>query len=126
MDSIASLIRRLGQDPAEDTDPNKDPQDLFRQVQPLLEQMNIHNLADRGKTELIPDQTKANLQLYCITLRRGSKITSDQIDRIKRNEKNFSYIEWTAQAMKVYVWYKYATPAARVKTPAAPGNPAQP
>ena len=129
METLANLIRstvRFGQGD-EEADPNKDPQELFRQVQPLLSQMNISNMADRGKTQIIPDQVQHNMQLFCITLRRGSKITGDQIDRIKRNEKNFSYIEWTAQAMKVYVWHPYKTPAGRAETaPATPGAPVTP
>jgi hypothetical protein len=120
MDSLAGRIRSvIAQEP--ETDPNDDPQELYRQVLPLLQQMGLQNMVQRGKTRIITDQVQGNLRLYCITLRRDAKLTGDQIARLNRNVKKFSYIEWNQEAIQVYVWNPYETAVtAPAAMPAAP------
>lgn len=109
-------------------DPNDDPQELFRQVSPVLSRMGIKNMADRNKTELMEGKTKGDDHLYKITLRRNAQITDDQINRLKREDDAFEALQWSSQAMEVYVWAPYAPPAEEegAPTPAEPGAPPVP
>jgi hypothetical protein len=104
-----------------ETDPNDDPQELFKQVRPLLNKLALGALTEASKTELMIGQTKGKNSLYCIQLRRTTSITPDTIDRIKRNEDNFDSIRWSSKAMQLYLWWPYETPA---ETPGAVPPPA--
>jgi hypothetical protein len=103
-------------------DPNKDPQYLFQQVRPLLSKMNLANVADGSKTELIIGKIKKTDSLYQVTLRRQAIITEDHIERIKRLANNFESLQWSSQAIRVFVWYPYIEKA-QTLVPGAPGSP---
>lgn len=103
-------------------DPNKDPQYLFQQVRPLLSKMNLANVTDGSKTELVIGKTKGKDSLYQVTLRRPAVILEDHIERIKRLSKNFDSMQWSSQAIRVFVWYPYVAKA-QTLAPGAPGAP---
>ena len=93
--------------------PNDDPRDLFAQVRPLLTKMGIANISDAGNTKLQIGSTDAKgNSLYTILLRRTASISTDIIDRIKRNEANLKEILWTSKGMEVNVWWPYTAAAA--------------
>lgn len=125
--SIAKPLRDLAGVMAAN-DPNDDPQDLFGQIRPLLSKMGLANLADASKTELVPGKTQGKNSFYKVVLRRGAQLTSTEIDRIKRQEKNLETIQWSAQAIEVYLWWPYQAPetAPAPGTPATPGAPGTP
>lgn len=103
-------------------DPNADPNELTAQARPVLQKMNIYNMTDKGKTELVTGQSKKkgleNLNLYKITLRREAVIDDDIIARIKRESESFESMEWTNKALCVYVWAPYQAPEAAEAPPA--------
>lgn len=105
----ADVLRRLAMILAQD-DPNDDPQELYRQVLPLLRRMGIDNMADRSKTEIVPGRTEGDKSLFKITLRRNAVITDDTIERLKRFDDNFEDLRWSAAAMELYVWWPYEAP----------------
>ena len=122
--SIAQPIRNLAGIIA--ADPNDDPNDLFQQIRPLLSKMGIANMTDPSKTELVPGKTQGKDSLYKVTLRRGAQLSSVEIDRIKRQEKALETIQWSSQAMEVFLWWPYKAPeeAPAPGTPPTPGAPA--
>jgi hypothetical protein len=121
--SIAQPIRNLAGIIA--ADPNDDPNELFSQVRPLLTKMGIANMSDPSKTELVTGKTQGTNSLYKVTLRRGAQLSSTEIDRIKRQEKALETIQWSAQAMEVFLWWPYKAPeeAPAPGTPPTPGAP---
>jgi hypothetical protein len=123
--SLAKPLRDLAKIIAQD-DPNDDPQGLFRQIRPLLSKMGIATMTDASKTELVPGKIKKEDSLYKITLRRGAQLTEDIIEKIKRQGDNFETMQWSSQALEVYLWYPYKAPqeAEAPGTPPAPGAPA--
>ena len=108
-------------------DPNNDPNELTAQVRPVLQKMNIYNMTDKGKTELVPGQSEERgmetYNLYKITLNREAVIDDDIISRMKRETANFESMEWTNKALCVYVWGPYQAP--EVETPPAVGRTAE-
>jgi len=94
-------------------DPNDDPRYLFQQVRPTLSAMQLANIADAGKTELVAGQTdpKGNA-LYKVLLRRNAEVTPDIIDRIKRESKSLNVIKWSSAGMEAYIWATYTPPVA--------------
>jgi len=99
-------------------DPNDDPRYLFQQVRPVLSSMQLANMSDAGKTELVVGQAdKKGNSLYKVLLRRTAEITPDIIDRIKRAEASLSSIKWSSAGMDVYIWEKYVPPAAEGPEP---------
>jgi hypothetical protein len=121
---ITESMRELSKIIAQ-TNPNDDPQELFSQVLPVLRRMGINNMVDRNKTELVSGKTKGDDSLYKITLRRDAQITDDEINRLKREDDAFETLQWSNQAMEVYVWAPYRPPA-EAETPAEPGAPPTP
>lgn len=93
-----------------ETDPNQDPQNLFQQIRPLLNDLALGALTEASKTSLMIGKTKGKNSLYCVMIRRTTSITPDIINRIKRNEDNFDSIKWSAKAMELYLWWPYQTP----------------
>ena len=99
-------------------DPNDDPQELFRQVQPVLRPMGISsNLVDRNKTEIITGQNKGADSLYKILIRRDVEFTGDTIKRLNRGVDNFNNLKWDSAGMTLFVWAPYQSPVEE----AAPG-----
>jgi hypothetical protein len=124
--SVAQSIKDLAGIIA--ADPNDDPNDLFRQIRPLLSKMGIANMSDPSKTELVPGKTQGKNSLYKVTLRRGAQITPTEIDRIKREEKALESAQWSEKAIEFYLWYPYKAPeeAPAPGTPPPPGAPGTP
>jgi hypothetical protein len=119
--SISKPIRDLAKSLTA-ADPNDDPQELFNQIRPLLSKMGIANMADASKTQLMPGKTKGEDSLFKVVLRRSAQITSDEIDRIKRQEKALETVQWSSQAMELYLWHPYKAPEEAIP----PGTPAIP
>ena len=100
------------------------PNEIFEQVRPLLTKMGLVNISDRTKTAIIEGQVQGKNSLYQIILRRNAQITSDTIDRIKRNEAYLNVIQWSARAIEVQVWWPFnAAPDKATPIPARPGIP---
>jgi hypothetical protein len=118
--SISKPIRDLATRLA--VDPELDPNELFRQIRPLLSKMGIANFSDASRTELVTGKTRKTDSMYKITMRRNAIISSDTIDRIKRNENNFESMQWSSQAIEIYLWYPYKPKEEAV----APGTPPTP
>lgn len=108
---LSDVIRLAAYKLAQD-DPNNDPNDLYRQLRPLLTLMGLANIINRGKTKLELGQTQGKDSLYCVLIRRENSITPDIIARIRRNDKQFNYIKWNEEGLEVYLWYPYKAPAA--------------
>ena len=123
-DALRIAARNLIAAPPE-PDVNQDPQELFKQIRPLLNKLALGALADASKTTLMTGQTKGKNSLYCVYLRRGTEITPDILNRLKRNEDFFDSLKWSAKAMMLYLWWPYSTPAVpgAPAVPAAPGAP---
>jgi hypothetical protein len=128
MKNIAHFLKVSVQRILEAQDPIEDkPSEIFAQVRPLLIKMGLSNMTDRSKVGIIEGQTQGDNSLYRVVLRRQAQITSDTIDRIKRNEAYLNLIQWSAKAMEVQVWWPYESPsekAAPVQT--RPGVPKMP
>jgi hypothetical protein len=90
--------------------PNDDPQELFNQVLPLVRRMGINNMVDRNRTQIIPGRTRNEDSLFKIVLRRNAEFDPETIARINRNSDNLEVIQWSAQAIEVYVWWPYEAP----------------
>jgi hypothetical protein len=91
-------------------DPNDDPNELYRQIRPLLTLMGLSNLINKQKTLLEIGQTQGKDSLYCVLLRRENALPPEIITRIYRNIKQLHSIQWDAQGMKIYIWYPYVAP----------------
>lgn len=92
-------------------DPNDDPQELFRQVQPVIRPMGISsNMVARNKTELIAGQTRDGDSLYKLLIRRDVEFTDDTIKRLNRNVSDFNYLKWEPAGMNLFVWAPYQAP----------------
>lgn len=110
-----SMSKRVAFRSIEAADPNEDPDELYRQIRPLLTKMNLQNIIINNKTRLVMGQTQKTDSLYCVQIRRERQITSDTIERIKRNISNFNYMQWTDKAIEIYLWWPYKAP--EEKTP---------
>ena len=130
LDTIKSSIYKPLQDLARVLaaagDPNEDPQELFRQIRPLLSKMNIANIADASKTELVVGRTRKDESLYKIVLRRSAQITEDIIERIKRQGNYFESMQWSAKALELYLWYPYVNKLEESAPTPTPGTPPTP
>jgi hypothetical protein len=116
---ILDLSHKIAQEPIEDK-----PSEIFAQVRPLLVKMGLQNMADRSKIEIIEGMTQGNNSLYRVVLRRIAQITSDTINRIKRNEDYLNVIQWSQKAIEVQVWWPYQSPVEKAApAPARPGVP---
>jgi len=114
-DSLRDAASKLAQNPSDD------PQDLFRQVRPLLDKMRLANSVMNNKTELLPNKTNAKgMHEYVVTMRRESTIDGDNIERMRREKDSIDYIQWTAQGICLYLWFPYTQPQAPAG-PTAPG-----
>jgi hypothetical protein len=120
--SITKPLRSLVKILIAQDDPNDDPNELFRQIRPLLSKMGLANIADPSKTELVPGKTKGKESLYKIVLRRSAQIGQKEIDRIKREEKALETVQWSEKAIEFYLWHPYIAP--EKATP--PGSPMTP
>ena len=120
--SIRDLATRLA------VDPELDPNELFRQIRPLLSKMGIANFADPSRTEIVPGKTQKENSMYKITMRRNAILSADIIDRIKRNEHNFESLQWSSQAIEMYLWFPYKAKEQAVTqgTPPTPNVPPTP
>jgi len=123
--SMASLVRRLASTILAADDPNKDPEELVRQISPLIKNKLFIRSIQENKTELVPNQTKSVggkiLALYRVMLRREYPLDPDHIDRLKRNKDFFSYLEWSSEGVCIYLWNEYIAPAAAGGATPAPG-----
>jgi len=97
-----------------------EPQELFRQIRPLLTKLQITTMADAGKTELVEGKIEGENSLYKIVLRRNAQLDGNVIERLKRNEKNFSLIQWSTQALELYLWWPYTVPQEQQTEEAVP------
>jgi len=112
--SIADHLRRISQE--------ADPQDLFRQVRPMLSRMKLHNLVERRKTALESYPDRTGEAVYRVTIRRNDKIEDDQIAGINREVESFEGLMWTNDGMVAYVKAPYEAPPA--EEPGTPEGPA--
>lgn len=121
--SIAGPIRELARVVAQGN-PNEDPQELFRQIRPLLSKMGLAVIADASRTEIVVGKQRKNDSLYKVTLRRIAQISGDNIERMKRYVDNFESMQWSAKALELYLWYPYKSAEEdSSKTPSAPVVP---
>lgn len=103
-------------------DPNDDPQDLYRQVRPLLNTLRLANVVQNNKTRLMPNTTNSKgLQQYMVTLRRLSPINFDILKRLYAEKDSWDTISWNAEGICIYLWYEYKAP--EVTGPAGPTAP---
>jgi hypothetical protein len=110
MNNISDFIKKLSRSLIAQ-DPNEDPQELYRQVRPTLNNLGIANITDRNRTQLIVGQTQGDDSLYKIVLRRDAEIDDNVIKRLNRNIKKVKEIKWSSQAIEVLVWAPYTAPA---------------
>lgn len=97
-----------------------DAQELFRQIRPLLSKLQIATMADGDKTELVEGKSQGKNSLYKVVLRRTAQLDDNVIERLKRNEENFESMQWSQQALEVYLWWPYTPPAEEQTEEGAP------
>jgi len=94
--------------------PNDDPQNLTKQIMPLLQKLRINTIIDGNKTELFIGQMKKmginNMSLYKVMFRRTANIDDQIIDRLKRSP-NFESLDWSENGIVISLWWEYQTGA---------------
>ena len=93
---------------------NDDPQNLTKQIMPLLQKLRINTIIDGNKTELFIGQMKKmginNMSLYKVMFRRTANIDDQIIDRLKRSP-NFESLDWSENGIVISLWWEYQTGA---------------
>lgn len=97
--SIAYTIINAVEDP---------PIELYNQIRPLLNKLQIAVLMDPNQTEIVKGQTNAKKEsLYKLVLRRKSQLSPQHIERLKRDIEHFQAMDWNNKGLCMYLWFPY-------------------
>ena len=88
-------------------DPNDDPNDLYKQLRPILTKMNIHGKVDRSKTVITEQTDDKKNRLYRVQMRREQQLSDKEIERINRERDSFEKIDWDPKGLMIYIWAPY-------------------
>lgn len=114
---FASTLRKIALNLKIAQNPNNDPQYLTHQVRPVLTSMGLQSIVQNNKTQLVIGKTRKNDSLYEVLMRREAVIDGDIIKRINRNVDSLERIEWSGEAIKIYLWAPYVAPAGAPEKP---------
>lgn len=114
--SLCNLLKMMAQKFAQEETPNE----IFEQIRPLTNKLGLSVLVDRTKTAIVPGQTQGKNSLYSLTVRRKNPITSDTIERIKRNIAYFNIIQWAQEGIEIQLWWPYEPKIKKTVVPKIP------